>query len=91
MTGPGHAYRPDISAWPDGEQAVAAITGGGFDLVLMDVNMPHLDGIAATRRIRGQRPGNHPPIVALTARATPAARRACLRTGMNGFLTQRCP
>jgi signal transduction histidine kinase/CheY-like chemotaxis protein len=72
----------------DGEQAVTALTHGDYDLVLMDVNMPRLDGIAATRRIRAQRPGNHPPIVALTASATPGTRRACLRAGMNGFLTK---
>jgi signal transduction histidine kinase/CheY-like chemotaxis protein len=72
----------------DGEQAVTAVAHGDYDLVLMDVNMPRLDGIAATRRIRAQRPGNHPPIVALTASATPGTRRACLRAGMNGFLTK---
>jgi CheY-like chemotaxis protein len=75
----------------DGEQAVAAIIAeGGYDLVLMDVNMPRLDGIAATRQVRAQRPGKHPPIVALTASATPSTRRACLRAGMTGFLTKPC-
>jgi signal transduction histidine kinase/DNA-binding response OmpR family regulator len=72
----------------DGERAVTAVAHGDYDLVLMDVNMPRLDGIAATRRIRAQRPGNDPPIIALTASATPGTRRACLRAGMNGFLTK---
>jgi signal transduction histidine kinase/DNA-binding response OmpR family regulator len=81
-------HRADLAG--DGEQAVAAISQGDYDLVLMDVNMPRLDGIAATRQVRAQRPGKHPPIVALTASATSGTRRACLRAGMTGFLTKPC-
>jgi signal transduction histidine kinase/CheY-like chemotaxis protein len=72
----------------DGEEAAAVVTRGGYDLVLMDVNMPRLDGIAATRQIRAQHPGQHPPIVALTASATAGTRQACLQAGMNGFITK---
>jgi CheY-like chemotaxis protein len=72
----------------DGEQAVTAIAGGDYDLILMDVHMPRLNGIAATRRVRAQRPGDQPPIVALTGSATADTREACLRAGMNGFLTK---
>jgi signal transduction histidine kinase/CheY-like chemotaxis protein len=72
----------------DGEQAVTAITSGDYDLVLMDVHMPRLNGIAATRMARAQRPTDHTPIVALTGSATADTREACLRAGMTGFLTK---
>lgn len=88
ITGLLHRLGHHTDLASDGEQAVTAITRGDYDLVLMDVHMPHLDGIAATRKARALRPGNHPPIIALTASATPGTRRACLRAGMNGFLTK---
>jgi signal transduction histidine kinase/CheY-like chemotaxis protein len=72
----------------DGEAAVAAIIAGNYDLVLMDVQMPRLDGIAATRQARLGRPGEQPPIIAITADATPQTRESCLRAGMNGFLSK---
>jgi len=79
-------HRVDVV--PDGELAVDAILGTDYDLVLMDLHMPRLDGIAATRRVRLHRPGDRPRIVALTAGATDDNRRACLHAGMNGFLTK---
>ncbi len=58
---------------PDGERGVAAATGRRFDLILMDISMPGLDGVAATRQIRaGGGPNAATPIVALTAHALPA-------------------
>ncbi len=71
----------------DGAEAVAAVARRDYDVVLMDVQMPELDGLAATRRIR-ERSGPQPRIVALTANALPGDREACLTAGMDGYLTK---
>lgn len=73
----------------DGEAAVSAVRRGGFDLVLMDVQMPNLDGLAATRRIRADT-GDHAdvPIVGVTASAFADDRRACLDAGMQECLSK---
>jgi two-component system sensor histidine kinase/response regulator len=71
----------------NGEEAVAAAAGGGFDLVLMDIRMPGLDGLRACRRIRAL-PGWDRPIVALTANALSSERERCLAAGMAGYLTK---
>lgn len=70
----------------DGKQAVAAATGQHFDLVLMDVQMPVLDGLQATAQIRTA--GNHVPIVAMTASAMNGDQARCLQFGMDGYLTK---
>ena len=70
-----------------GTEAVAAAAGGGFDLVLMDVRMPEMDGLEASRRIRSLSNGG-PPIVALTANALAGERERCLAAGMDGYLTK---
>ncbi len=72
----------------DGEQAVTAIIAGDYDLVFMDVLLPGLDGIGAARKARSLRPGQRPPIVAVTGNVTPGTRESCLHAGMNGFLTK---
>ncbi|WP_328474449.1 ATP-binding protein [Actinoplanes sp. NBC_00393] len=73
----------------DGAEAVAAIRRTRFDLVLMDVQMPVLDGLAATERIRADPPPHGPPrIVALTANAMVDDRNATRRAGMDGFLAK---
>jgi CheY-like chemotaxis protein len=59
---------------------------GQYDLILMDVQMPQMDGIEATRRIRAT--ASQVPIVALTAHATDDVRRACLESGMTDFLAK---
>jgi len=69
-----------------GEEAIAAAESAYFDLILMDVRMPGLDGLAATRRLRAR--GIATPIVALTANAFDEDRRACLDAGMNDFLSK---
>lgn len=75
---------------PTGEEAVAAMRQGHFDLVLMDIHMPVLDGIEATRRIRAlPRPDAATvPVVALTSDAFTDTREACLVAGMNSFLAK---
>ncbi|MEU4426575.1 ATP-binding protein [Actinoplanes sp. NPDC024001] len=73
----------------DGAEAVAAIRRTRFDLVLMDVQMPVLDGLTATERVRADPPPHGAPrIVALTANAMVDDRSATLRAGMNGFLAK---
>ena len=71
----------------NGEEAVKALAAGpGYDLILMDVRMPGMDGITATRVLRVQ--GVTTPILALTADAFEDDRRACLDAGMDDFLTK---
>jgi CheY-like chemotaxis protein/anti-sigma regulatory factor (Ser/Thr protein kinase) len=67
----------------------AQVSGEPYDLVLMDVNMPEVDGIEATRRIRAtesERSASRTPIIALTANAFDEDRDACVNAGMDGFL-----
>ncbi|MCU0878310.1 MAG: PAS domain S-box protein [Pirellulaceae bacterium] len=74
----------------DGREAVQAYEAGLFDLVLMDVQMPAMDGLEATRRIR-QLEGNlgrRTPIVAMTARAMKGDREQCLDSGMDGYVSK---
>jgi PAS domain S-box-containing protein len=78
----------------DGAAAVATAKANVFDVILMDVQMPVMDGLAATREIRDSENGNpgsggrHTPIVALTANAFSADRDACLDAGMDGFVSK---
>jgi two-component system sensor histidine kinase/response regulator len=73
----------------DGEKAVAVVLGGGVDLVLMDVQMPVVDGLEAARRIRAlPGPESATPIIAATAHAFPADRDRCLKAGMDDYLSK---
>ena len=70
----------------DGEAALEALARGDYDLVLMDVRMPRLSGMEATRALRAR--GVETPVVALTANAFEDDRRACLAAGMDDFLVK---
>ena len=73
----------------DGAQAIAAVARNRYDLVLMDVQMPQVDGLAATREIRRSIPSDRQPVIyGLTAHATTEYRDICLGAGMNGYLTK---
>ncbi|HEY4365656.1 MAG TPA: two-component regulator propeller domain-containing protein [Steroidobacteraceae bacterium] len=73
----------------DGAQAVSACVQGSYDLILMDMQMPVMDGLEATRRIRAaQADGRRIPIVALTADAMTGTLGRCLDAGMDDYLTK---
>jgi signal transduction histidine kinase/DNA-binding response OmpR family regulator/HPt (histidine-containing phosphotransfer) domain-containing protein len=80
----------DVVVAQDGQEAIAALQEQTFDVVLMDVQMPELDGIEATRRIRQreQGSGQHIPIIAMTANAMKGDRERCLEAGMDGYLAK---
>ncbi|EMI21079.1 multi-sensor hybrid histidine kinase [Rhodopirellula maiorica SM1] len=74
----------------DGKQAVQAWENGSFDLILMDVQMPEMDGIEATEWIREKEraSGEHIPIIAMTANAMKGDRQRCLDAGMNDYVSK---
>jgi len=80
-----------VSLADNGQQAVEAVRRQRFDLVLMDIQMPELDGYAATRAIRAweRETGRAPlPIIALTAHALPSDRERCLDAGMDDYIVK---
>jgi CheY-like chemotaxis protein/HPt (histidine-containing phosphotransfer) domain-containing protein len=74
----------------DGRQALDAVSQEQYDLVLMDVQMPEMDGFESTAAIRAgeKSSGAHVPIIALTAHAMTGDRERCLAAGMDGYLSK---
>ena len=75
----------------NGREAVAEAAGGGFDLILMDVQMPLMSGLEATAAIRARESavaGPHVPIMAMTAHAMTSDREMCLQAGMDGYVSK---
>lgn len=72
-----------------GAKALDAIGKRQYSLVLMDCQMPEMDGLEATRRLRSREPeGTHIPIVAMTGMVGPDDLRRCLESGMDDYLTK---
>ena len=80
-------YRADVAS--NGAEAVESVERQGYDVVLMDVQMPEMDGLEASRRICERWPaGERPHIVAMTANAMEGDREQCLAAGMDDYLTK---
>ena len=81
-------HRIDITG--DGREALAALKKTAYDLVLMDIQMPKMDGFTATWTIRKEerQTGCHIPIIAMTAHAMTGDRERCLEAGMDGYLSK---
>ena len=79
-------YAPETAS--NGVEAVEKVLRGGYDVVLMDIQMPEMDGLEATRRIRAARRDGKPRIIAVTAHALAGERERCLEAGMDDYVTK---
>ena len=80
-------YRADVAA--NGLEALESVKRQPYDVVLMDVQMPELDGLEATRRIRSEgSPHGRPRVIAMTANAMQGDREACIAAGMDDYVTK---
>ena len=79
-----------VTAAENGIQALEALKNNSYDLILMDIQMPEMDGYEATRAIRRHEKatGGHTPIIAMTARAVQDDREKCLAAGMDGYIAK---
>ena len=80
----------EVVAVDNGRKVIDRIQSEAFDLILMDAQMPVLDGFEATKMIRDHEKGTgkHTPIIALTARAMQEDRKKCLDAGMDGYVSK---
>jgi CheY-like chemotaxis protein len=79
-----------VTVTTNGREALAALEQENFDVVLMDVQMPQMDGFEATAaiRLREQSSGRHLPIIAMTAHAMRGDQERCLAAGMDGYISK---
>ena len=71
----------------NGEEAVKVVENNDYDIVLMDVQMPQMDGLEATKLIR-QHNGHQPVVIAMTANAMQSDEEECLKAGMDDYLSK---
>lgn len=81
-----HGFKADTAM--NGQEALAAFEKHFYDLVLMDIQMPVMDGVVATRHLRIKFGPDTPYIIAVTANVTDEDRRNCYEAGMNDFVTK---
>lgn len=80
-----------VTAARNGKEAVEVTSSNDFDLILMDIKMPLMDGIRATKEIRGRETGSgrrHTPIIAVTVLSSYENKKRCLEAGMDGFISK---
>lgn len=79
----------EVEAAANGNEVLAACRARRFDVVLMDIRMPEMDGLEAARRLRAELPAEQQPhIYALTAGIAPEDRQACFDAGLEGFVAK---
>ena len=78
----------EIDIVENGKEAVERVQQSQYDLIFMDVQMPEMDGLEATRMIRKLLKHNSPMIIAMTANAMPEDREKCLAAGMDDYLSK---
>lgn len=81
-----HGFKADTAM--NGQEALDAFEKQFYDIVLMDVQMPSMDGVVATRHLRIKYGPDKPYIIAVTANVTDEDRRNCFEAGMNDFVTK---
>jgi CheY-like chemotaxis protein len=79
-------YRADVAS--NGIEAIESIERQMYDVILMDVQMPEMDGLDATRSIRSLKAVTQPHIIAMTANAMEGDREMCFAAGMNDYLSK---